>query len=207
MAVELAVRPLEEEQQEEELVEELTARQTVRAWVKEKIEEDSEIKAPEFADEAVKHFGGNSALLLELGREMLREMVYRLVLECLAATRSGSEEPPTKGAQPVVAIAPGVPAIATRPLPSVERRWTEWKEWAIKRHVKLMDMTHEDLKSAIEARSKRVKTEIVIVNLWKRLLKKVPPDGQTKVGDVFTPKEIQEIKMGLIKAQNRKGSN
>lgn len=160
-------------------------RSEVAAWVRSELDGRDAISLPSLANKAVRHFSKDQVFVQAFLTENLREMIYELAGNTVRATHI------RMGDQLVT------PAEVEERAEKLTRKsgWESWLEHTGTRHVRLMEMTADDLAGAILQRQKRVDTEVGIINLWSAIKMQLEP-GE-KVGDRFTTADIDRIKASL----------
>lgn len=162
---------------------EISSRSKVRQWVRESIEGREEVRIPDLVNEAVKVFNKDRKFLTALANETLRDMVYEL-----ARTAVGNSRLITLGDEAVN-------------LEGVKRRarthsvFASWLEHAGDHHVRLLDMTREDLLVAADEREKRGQHEVRLAALWRTIANGL--EGGQTVGSKYTAEEIEDMQAGL----------
>lgn len=174
-----------------------TARQQVRTWAKEQITHDREISIPDLATECVQFFRQDHAFVDALLNETIRAMCYEQIRIVVQDTR---RECP--GPAPIIMagdriVSRGQILEAGK---AFAQRWATWLEHVGDRHVRLLDMTSADLRTAAAERRKRADHELTVVALWDTLARRLKPDET--VGKRFSVEDIERINQQL---QNSKG--
>jgi hypothetical protein len=165
-----------------------SARIQVRTWVREQIADADEVTLPALADEAVEHFVKDKRFIRALLDESLRPLVYDLARIEMGRTRGtvirlgdtlATEEAIDKRSQ------------------TLAGKWSRWLEHVNDRHVRLLDMTREDLLTAAGERRERAEADLKIADLWDRLAAHL--EGGQAVRERFTPQEIDAMHEKVIR--------
>lgn len=158
----------------------------VRGWASRIVREESEIEMPEIADRLT------DRVLQEWPRDTLRDFirlaVYEQVRLAVARTRGVILAGDTILRKPEEEYKPA-------------NDWQRWLEHVGQRHVRLVDMTRDDLTIAAQERRERSRTEAVIADAWDMLASKLG-EGET-VGQRFNADEIEAI---MQMAQQKEGA-
>jgi hypothetical protein len=162
---------------------EQSSRSRVRQWVREHVEGEAEIVIPDLVNDAVSAFSKDRKFLTALATETLRDMIYRQAVEEISRSRMfilGD----------VAVDREGVKQRARK-----QSAFASWLEHVGDRHVRLMDMTHEDLLAAASEREKRGQHELGIATLWRTLANQL--EGGQTVSTKFTAEEIEAMQQGM----------
>lgn len=165
---------------------ELSSRAKVRQWVREYIDGKEEVQLPELTNTAVFELGKDKKFLTLLATETLRDMVYEIAKSVVHSSRL---------------IVLGDEAVSRD---EVKRRsrghsvFRDWLEHVGDRHIRLLEMTREELLVAADEREKRGRHEIELASLWRTLAQQL--EGGQTVGSKYTPEAIEEMHEGLANA-------
>lgn len=129
--------------------------------------------------------------LADLTNRMLYPVCYGMVQQVVSATRGnyivvGDEAMPRAEMQ----------RRSRESGPPTLRRiaWeTHMENIGIGRTLRLMDMTAPDLEAAARLRERSASTDLAYAQLW-RALKDRMPDPSRRLGDVFTPEQIEAVR-------------
>lgn len=165
---------------------EATPRKQVRQWVRERIREEAAIEIPVLYKEMVAHFASQPDFVSAWLAETLMPMAYEETRGLCADTRSGHV---VFGDTILSREATGERLKQARP------RWNAWLEYVGDRHVRLIDMTRNELLTAATIRRQRGETELRLSELWTELASHIK--GRKTVGQVFTPEQIDTLAADL----------
>lgn len=160
-------------------------RKQVRAWVRDRIADQSSVEVASLYKEMVTHFSQDREFVSAWLLETLPAVAYEATLQVCAQTRSHivfGDEILSRGETEVR-------------LKDARPRWQAWLEHVGDRHVRLMDMTKEDLRTAATIRRERGETELRYAELWDELASRIK--GRKKVAEVFTVEQIEDIAAAL----------
>lgn len=163
---------------------EQSARSRIRQWALTHIEGQEEVQVPVLVDEAIASLGKDRKLIAELGRESLREIMYRQLISAISSTRNF--------------VTTGDVALTVGGVKEKARRhsvFASWLEHVGDHHVRLMDATREDLLLAADEREKRGNTELGIARLWRTVANGL--EGGQTVGSKYSAEEIESMHRGL----------
>lgn len=169
------------------MINEVSSRTRVRQWVREQIEGREEVRIPDLAQDAVQAFRKDTKFLRQLAEESLRAMVYDLAQRTVEQTRGmwiAGDDIVTKEAIKKRANSHSV--------------FRDWLEHVGDKHVRLLDMTREDLFVAADEREKRGQHEIELAALWRTLAQRL--EGGETVGSKYTVDEIESMRRGISNA-------
>jgi hypothetical protein len=158
-----------------------SVRSRIREIVRTRIEDEDEISLPNLTDALVTLLRGDEPFMEEFIRISLRSEVYAQVSAAVAGSRNLVLFGDTAMSED--AIEKRSDAFASR--------FLGWFEHSGERHVRLMDMTKEDLLASASERRKRGNREYVIAELWTQLAGKLKK-GQ-RVEERFTAEEIEAM--------------
>lgn len=164
---------------------ELSNRAKVRLWVRERIQGEEEVSLPELANEAIQVLGGDRKFITAFANECLHDMVLELASQVIKQTRGLIK------IGDVVTDVEGVKRRARK-----QSVFANWLEHVGDRHVRLLDMTREDLLSAADERQTRGERELEVAALWRTLAQRL--EGGQAVKDRFSAEEIEGIQRGLL---------
>lgn len=163
----------------------MSAKSQLRQWVREQLELQDEIVLPDLSREAARVFGKDPEFVHQLMEDTLPELIYEIVSRVLRETRDDR-------------ILLG-DTITTREGVDVRARrhsvFLNWYEHIERGHVKLMEMTREDLLEAAKEREERGQHELGIARLWRTIAEQL--EGGQKVSTRFTSEEIERLQEGL----------
>lgn len=158
-----------------------TARQQVYAWVRGELDGQTTVRLPELTDRMVAHFSTDAEFVSAWLSETLRPIAYDAVQRVIAGTRAY-----------VIIADEAVPhEEAVRAIKAKRPRWQAFLEHAGDRHVRLFEMTRQDLLLAADEREKRGAAEMRLAALWRYLAEQLN-DSET-VGQHFTEAQIADI--------------
>lgn len=163
---------------------EQSSRARVAQWVREHIEGKDEVRVPDLVDAAIATFSKDRRFLTSLANETLREMVYRQAVQTLSTSRSF--------------ISAGDVALTREGIKERARKhsvFANWLEHAGDRHVRLMDMTREDLLIAANEREKRGSHEMQLAALWRTIANGL--EGGQTVSSKYSAQDIEGMLGGL----------
>lgn len=152
----------------------------IREMVRIRIEGEDEISLSGMTDAIVALLAGDTDWLRMFAMERLRSSVYAQVQEAVARTRMNV----------IGDYAANTEAIEKR-AQVFSQRFLNWYEHAGDRHVRVMDMTREDLLLAASERRRRGDTEHRRAALWTRIAGQL--EGGQKVGDRFTAEQLDTM--------------
>lgn len=167
-------------------------RKQVRAWVRDRIDGESSVEVSSLYREMVTHFSQDREFVAAWLSETLPAVAYDETLRVCAQTRGhilfgdeilSRDETETR-------------------LKEVRPRWQAWLEHVGDRHVRLLDMTKEELRTAATLRRQRGETELRYAELWDELASHLR--GKKKVSDVFTVEQIEDLAASLSVSINVK---
>lgn len=176
-------------------------------WVQHYVDtlpENDSVIMKEIADLALEHFLHDRAFLHGPITDLIRMAALRAAQD--AGRRSRIHLPASPNA--MFTTAPVSPK-GTRVKPAPSNRWWQWLEHVNDRHMRLAEMTREDLLQAAQERTTRGDHEMAIADLWQALASKLE-DGQ-RVKDRFTSEEIEAIateraRINAVKAELREAT-
>lgn len=164
---------------------EKSAKAEIKQWLREHIARNTEVRLPDLTDEAMTHFKKDAAFVKKLFTEGLRELVYEAAQSAVAASRGNL-------------IAFGDTLITPDGVKEKARKgFFHWLEHVKDRHIRVGDMTHEDLLIAARERRERGNHEHSIAMVWEVMAPKLK-DGE-KVSDVFKEDDIEKIRANIEK--------
>lgn len=158
-----------------------TARSRIREIVKIRIEDEDEISIPNLTDSLVALLRGDEEFMEEFVQSALRSEVYTQVAAAIGASRKLIQ---------MGDVAMTKEAVEKR-AQSFATRFLGWFEHSGSRHVRLMDMTREDLLVSAGERRKRGQREYRIAELWTQLAGGL--EGGQRVEERFTAEQIEEL--------------
>jgi hypothetical protein len=163
---------------------EISNRAKVRLWVRDQIKDREEVHIPTIAEDGVRALSKDRRFLAALASEMLRDMIYDLARQEISHTRGfiqiGDSAVDREGLQKRV---------------RAHNVFRGWLEHVGDKHVRLLEMTHEDLMVAADEREKRGTHEIEIAALWRTIANQL--EGGQTVGSRFSEEEIDRMYSGL----------
>lgn len=166
-----------------------SARSRIREIVRNRIEAEDEISLPELTDALVTLLRGDEQFMDEFVAEALRSEVYAQVSAAVAGSRRLVQ---------VGDFAMTSEAIEKR-AQAFASRFLGWFEHSGARHVRLMDMTREDLLTSASERRKRGQREYSIAALWTQLASGL--EGGQRVEERFTAAEIEALYERIERAE------
>jgi hypothetical protein len=165
---------------------ELTGQRMITRWVYARLTAEAlaatdEINVPALADEGAKHFLEDEAFLDGPIQDLIRSWVYTAVAQRVAKTRG------------IVRLGDTVTTVegAKRAVRAKSNRLWRLFEHVSNKHVRLPEMTREDLLAAAIERRKRGSAEYFYADLWETLAEKL--EGGQRVRERFTADEVHEI--------------
>lgn len=161
----------------------ISARAQIKRWVREEIQGRDEVRISELVVDAMNLFN-SPEFQHQLFVEALREMVYNLASDVIKETR---------GLIPTIGGATSKQAIRRKA--SQHIIFSQWMEHVGDRHIRLLEMTREDLVVAAAERRQRGEYELGLATLWEQLAEDLEP-GQ-KVSTKWSVDDIQRIKDGM----------
>lgn len=159
-----------------------TPRAQIARFVRAKIASEERIEIADLVEMVIGHFGHDQLFVDTLLREQLSPIVYTIAQNVVAQTRSGTI---LVGTTLTTASAARQAAATSRP------RWQMWLEHTGRQHVRLPEMTREELLSAAQQREQRADREMSIATLWRALAFNLAP-GQ-RVGDFYDDAAIDRV--------------
>lgn len=176
-----------------------SARSRLRAFIREQIKGKSEVSLVDVAERAVKFVTQDRALLKAVLLELLKPMIYEEARLVVAVSR----ETPKAGADPsnnLVQLGDEVVSrnVLRQRADKMSRKWMEFVEHAGDRHVRLLDMTADDLLQAEAERRRRGDAEHEYADLWAKLRSRLE-SGQT-VRNVWSAEEIEATYQSVKRA-------
>lgn len=164
---------------------EASTRSQVRTWIRSQIAGQSHVEVRSLYREMVAHFAGNPDFVSAWLAETLPAIAYEETRRVCADTRDHilfGDEILNRDA-------------TEERMREVRPRWQAWLEHVGDRHVRLMDMNSNELRTAATIRRTRGENELRIAELWDELASKLK--GKKKVSDVFTPEQIEDLAANL----------
>lgn len=169
------------------MTEERSARQQLSDWVKSEIEGQTEINIPAITLKAEQAFKGNRRFIQQFVNETLHSIVYEVVRKVLADDRTIVGDAAVEDVKEHV-----------RKRAANHSVFSRWFEHVGDRHVRLLDMTREELLVAAELREKRGTTELKYAALWRTIANGL--EGGQMVGAKYKPEEIERMFSGITHA-------
>lgn len=162
-----------------------STRKQVRAWIRTQIAGQSHVEIRTLYREMVTHFAGDQAFVAAWLAETLPAIAYEETRRVCADTRDHimfGDELLNRGA-------------TDERMRDIRPRWSAWLEHIGDRHMRLMEMTSDELHTAASLRRQRGENELRIAELWDELASRLK--RKKKVGDVFTPEQIEDLAASL----------
>lgn len=180
------------------------ATRMIAEWVQYYIDalpENDSVIMGEIADLALEHFLHDRAFIRGPITDLIRMAALRAAQDAGRRSRIHLSASPNA----VFAATPVSPD-GTRVKPAPSNRWWQWLEHVNDRHMRLAEMTREDLLQAAQERTTRGDREMAIADLWQALASKL--EGGERVRDRFTPEEIEALaaeraRVNTVKAELR----
>lgn len=161
-------------------------RRQVRTWLREQIADQTEVEIAVLYRRMIAHFAEDPTFVRAWLAETLPAVAYEETRSIVGDTRGGHV---LFGDVLLSREATDRRLAASRP------RWQLWLEHVGDRHVRLVEMTRNDLLAAASIRRERGETEIRYAELWEELASRL--SGKKRVGDVFTSEEIDALARSL----------
>lgn len=161
-------------------------RSRLRSWLREKLKGAQEVSIPDLCRDAMLAFKGDDAFLLALADELLYPIVYREAGAIVSTLRQPA------GGKLVVA---GSQILSVDAIKHRASRWDTWLEKVGDRHINVMRMSRQDLKTAEESRLRRAEAERNIATVFRVLARRLE-EGQV-VADAWTPQQIEAVYAAL----------
>lgn len=155
-------------------------------WVREHIDQEAEVNLPELVNEAITHFSADKTFLTRFLRENIRALIYDLVQGMVASSRG------------VDRVLLGDTVTTSDKITKRARSasvFSNWLEHVDNHHVRLLDMTREELLIAATERIARGEAELHLANLWRTLAEDL--EGGQRVRERFTAEEIEQVHASL----------
>ena len=160
---------------------EQTATEQMRAWVDERVADESVVQIPAIVEEALTYLKRRKPLHDRLVDELFRNTLYELVKQTVRSTRRSYGD--------------GGSAMSDEVLEDraehFASRFLGWYERSGDQHVRLLDMTREDLQLAAAERRDRGTHEYQLATLWERLAADL--EGGQVVRERFTANEVEAL--------------
>lgn len=162
---------------------EKSTRQQVAEWVRAQMEGQEAVSLPDLVNDAVAHFEPQRSFVRQFLAESLRPIIYDLASTVAKQSRRNF-------------VVAGDELVTREELTERSNkrasRWESWLEHVGGKHVRLLDMTREELILAADIRRGRADSELRIAHLWDALAAKL--EGGQRVRDRFTPAEIETMR-------------
>ena len=166
--------------------EQVSSRTRVRQWVRDHVAGKEEIRIPDVVDAAVKDFSRDRKFLTALATESLRDMVYEITKDTIGRSRM------------ILLGEVGTNHDGVKRRARTHTVFRDWLERVGDHHVRLLDMTREDLLVAADERQKRGQHEVAIAALWRTIANGL--EGGQVVGTKYTADEIAAMQEGVSHA-------
>jgi hypothetical protein len=173
-------------------------------WAEEKVSgvgAPDRVRISDLTDEAKRKFATNPAWVARFVNEALDDMVKSVVRQAVASTRGAYKryifDNTIMGVQ---AYAQQTTKEAATLHMRLMSKWGTWREHVGSGHLRLLDMTRQDLIKAAEERERRAAHELEIATLWREMAKAMPDDN-VLVRDTFTVAEIEALSVDIRKAK------
>lgn len=168
---------------------EKSTRARLSEWVSAELVGAEEIQIPALTEKAMRHFADDKGFVSALLRENVRSLIYEVVQTVVGKSRGE-----------LVQLGDAV-VDATEFKARARRRSTfeNWLEHVGDHHVRLLDMSREELLIAAKERTDRGKHELELARLWRAMAQRL--EGGQQVREVFTAAEIESLRASLIKGK------
>lgn len=170
--------------------EEKKLRREIEDWYQGAIESVPSFKLPELVDQAVAHFAADKTFSRRFVKAMARPMFYAIGAAFVGGKRGNRHVAyGEKGGY----LDPDKLDEAHSELPrSVVQRFRYHFEHCGEKMIHILHLRRKDIPQAKDYRSKIITTHMEMVELLDRLMERLP-DDKTRVGDVWTLEEIDEV--------------
>jgi hypothetical protein len=152
----------------------------ITAWLDDETDGAREVRIPTLTDAVVDRLLTQPKLLRAFLKECIRPLVYDFAQRFCARTRGhvvlGDD---ILGREQV-----------DKAIRRLRPRWESWLEHVGDRHIRLVEMTADDLLAAALLRERRAATDVRYAGLWREMAARMAP-GQT-VGQAFGEEELVE---------------
>lgn len=155
----------------------MSSRAQLKEWIAKRIAGEDEVILPDLVQECIVHFSKDSAFIQSLFKEALRELVYTYGMHVI------------KNSHSLIPVGEG--GISREEITKRSRKhsvFANWLEHAGDRHVRLLEMTREQLLEAAQERRNRGNHEIRLAVLWETLAQQL--EGGQRVSSKFTTEDI-----------------
>mgnify|MGYP006265655587 CR=1 FL=1 len=152
----------------------------VKNWIRERIEGQDRVNIGQVVDELLASM--KPAELRELAVEHIRGVAFELARKETANSRRSVRRQKTSEM-------PEQRHVILKPV--TQKSWGDWLEWNGSVHVRLMEMTREDLEAAARIRLERGTREAHLSEFERSIAARLLP-GQ-RVSEVFSEEQVQQI--------------
>jgi aromatic ring-cleaving dioxygenase len=161
-------------------------RAQVARWVRAQIADREEVSIPDLRNQAIEHFEKDRAFMRSLLTAFMRTSLYDIVQHVVGSTRGLTLLGDT------VVTEDGIDQRVSAARAS---RWDRWLEHVGDKHLRLMDMTREDVLQAITEREQRIESERSVVRILSAIYARL--EGGQRVRERFTAAEIEQLRRSL----------
>lgn len=168
---------------------EKSTRARLSEWVRAELGTADEVQIPALTERAMQHFIKDKGFVAALFRENVRSLIYEVVQTVVSNSRGEL-------------VQLGDEVVDSQEFKARARRrstFESWLEHVGDRHVRVLDMTREDLLVAAKERTDRGNHELELARLWRAMARKL--EGGQQVREVFTAAEIESLRASLIKGK------
>lgn len=165
----------------------MSARSEIRSFVRNLVTDEQEVSAPELVNRAIENFASNEEFVRQLFTEAFHDIVYAEVQAVIAETR--------------IIRVPGYTFTQEELSKRVAKHsvFKNWLEHSGERHIRVMDMTKEDLLVAASERESRGERELKLANLWRSIAGEL--NNGEKVSTKFTSEDLDQLYAGAQLAE------
>lgn len=162
---------------------------SLRRYVRDLIEGQPSVHQSQVEQAAFDRYRNDPRFMDRLLRENVRIVVTSVVTGVISSTRS----------KPMVLHGDELVErdVLVARLEAAAENWASWLEWTGDRHVRLPEMTAEDLEAAAAIREERGKSDLHRAALWRRLAARLRSDGLDMVQAIPNwSAEVEKLSIG-----------
>lgn len=135
------------------------------------------IRISDILEEARREFMSDPAWVHRFCDEILDEIVRSVITQAVASTRGHRKRYIFKDTVMAAEVyAQQTTAEASALSASLMQKWMNWREHTGNGHVRLLDMTRQDLIKAAELRERRAQRDLELAALWRAIADRLPDD-------------------------------
>jgi hypothetical protein len=171
------------------------AKRTIATWVRQWFRDATsdpaeEVKLGDIADEAVDHFLADQKFLHGPIADLIRMAAYDAAQRIVANTRN------------LVALGDTVVSREQAARRAKASAFWTWMEHVGNRHIRLPEMTREDLLTAAQERRLRGQREMGLADLWESIADKL--EGGQRVHERFSQEELDSLVASRMRIEEAK---